>query len=237
VLPLRELQLRFAAQLAAGEVDVYRESMTASLVRALGDVHRVCRQLTGERFFDQCALAYVARTPSISGDLRDYGAGFGDFLESFTPARQLPYLADTARLEWHWHRAFHAPAPPSFPFTSLAELPETELVKVVFALPPGAALLASPHPVNRIWEAHQQEMKESLDLDAGGPAQLIVWREGLVVRIDPVEDGDWQALQAFAAHRPLGELSPDLVEMRLAALVQRGWVTSFSFQPTLDGVT
>ena len=41
--------------------------------------------------------------------LAEYGADFPAFIAGYEAARDLPYLADIARLDWALNLAFHAP--------------------------------------------------------------------------------------------------------------------------------
>ena len=55
------------------------------------------------------------RTTSASGGLNELGGHLADFLPAFAPARELPYLADVARLEWLVHKAHYAADHPRRP--------------------------------------------------------------------------------------------------------------------------
>ncbi len=66
-------------------------------------------RLVGEDFFKGAASLFIGASSSHPRPvLIEYGEAFPAFLESFEPARGLPYLADVARLEWLRHAAYHA---------------------------------------------------------------------------------------------------------------------------------
>ena len=88
-------------------IGVYRNNVKASLVAALVGAFPVVQRLVGEEFFEAAAFVFVEHHPPRSPVLAEYGAGFAAFLEGFEPARDLPYLADIARLEWARQQAFH----------------------------------------------------------------------------------------------------------------------------------
>lgn len=214
-------------------VRIYRRAVVGTLVRALADIHPVCRRLTGPGFFDAMAREHVRRTPSRSVDLADYGGDFAGFIASFPPATCLPYLADVARLEWLWHRAFHAPdsVPPDT--RTLACLTPEAQTRVRFLLPPAAGLLQSPYPVDRIWETNQPGCNgsASVSLDEGA-VRLVVFRRGLALRIDRVDPREWGLLTAARDGRTLGDLEDctDLAEV-LPRCVARGWLAGFEILP------
>ena len=91
-------------------LDIYRHNLFDSLSAALAAVYPTVAQLVGEGFFRFAAHAYIAAHPSRSGNLHDFGAQLPEFLAQFEPARGLPYLPDSARLDWAWHQVFHTTA-------------------------------------------------------------------------------------------------------------------------------
>lgn len=215
---------------AAEHVRIYRRAVLGTLTRALADIYPVCRRLTGHEFFDAMARVFVRQAPSRSPDLADYGATFGDFIAGFEPATALPYLADVARLEWHWHRAFHAAAHAPLDLAALAAVPEHEQERIGFSLPASARLLESDWPVHRIWQVNQPNYNGDDGVDAGaGPARLIVWRDGQQMRIDALDEREWWLLGALHAGTSLGALGapPDLPTL-LPRCVARGWLADFT---------
>jgi hypothetical protein len=193
---LAELQRRFARELWAGEpsLSVHRETTLSALTDALEASHPVCLCLVGEQFFRALARRFAREVPSRSPDLCDFGGELADHLARFEPARALPYLADVARLEWALHRARHAaPAEPLDP-----ERIASAGARVTFRLAPGTALLDSPFPVDRIWEANQPGASDStVSLDEGG-AHLVVARESEGPRFTRVSRAELALLSAFA---------------------------------------
>ena len=191
---LAELQRAFVRELFGdGErLRPYRETTLGALAGALAAIHPVCERLVGAEPFRELARRCARERPSRSADLNDYGE-LADFIAGFEPARALPYLADVARLEWALHRARHASlAPPLEP----ARLREDSRI----ALAPGTALLASPWPVDRIWETNQPDFTGDTEvrLDAGA-VQLIVAREPQGARLSPLEAAEFAVLGGLAS--------------------------------------
>ena len=93
---------------SAERLAVYRHNLHSNWRAALADTHPVVERLVGPAFFGEAARRYAIAHPSASGDLNRFGAGFARFLGAYEHARDLPYLADVARLEWAWHECFHA---------------------------------------------------------------------------------------------------------------------------------
>jgi len=230
---LAELQRAFARELFAGgeRLRVHRETTLAALSGALESVHPVCARLVGAEFFRALALRFAREVPSTSPDLCDYGARLGDYLESFEPARALPYLPDVARLEWALHRARHAADGAPLALSRVAALPEARRGELSFGLEPGTALLDSAYPVDRIWRANQPDFAGdcSVCLDAD-PAPLVVAREPGGACFTRVSRAELDLLLGFARGLPLERAAaawPDSAESLGAALaraVEARWI-------------
>lgn len=213
---LRELQQAFAAGVLDDEsgmpgilealrplhfeparhLQVYRNNTFANLTDALRAVYPVVERLVGTGFFDYLADRYIRSHPPRSGNLHDFGAELAGFVACFEPARALVYLPDVARLEWCWHRAFHAADAEPLDPARLAALAPDKHERLRFILHPSARLLASDYPILRIWEANQEgnNSDATINLDTGGE-RLLVIRRRLEVLIERLPPGDYQLLE------------------------------------------
>ncbi|MCH9027098.1 MAG: putative DNA-binding domain-containing protein [Proteobacteria bacterium] len=211
---------------------IYGSSIFGTLTRALSEIYPVCRRLVGPAFFETMARIFIHQMPSHSADLADYGQALADFVAEFEPAAGLTYLPDVARLEWHWHRAFHAADEPGLDVTVLGEIAKSDRSRILFRLPASATLLASNFPIHRIWEVNQDNWKgeQQVSLAEGG-ARLMVWRQDYDMRIDPLDERAWQLLIAIERQSPFAVLSdpetmPDIATL-LPRCIQCGWIAGF----------
>ena len=124
---------------AARYLQVYRNNVFESLVGALKAVYPVVERLVGTGFFAYAADGYIRRHPPTSGNLHDFGGDFAGFLAGFEPARELTLLPDIARLEWAWHRAFHAADQAPLALERLAAVPPRTIRAAVFRAAPVSA--------------------------------------------------------------------------------------------------
>jgi hypothetical protein len=178
---------------------VYRHNMFASLTSALAAVYPTVAALVGEGFFRFMAHEYILAQPSRSGNLHEFGAELPAFLQGFEPAASLPYLPDSARLDWAWHAAFHADvaAAPDAPAALMRIGAMSDAARLALKLQwqPAARLVASAYPVLAIWRLHQQPLPPAdddtplVDVDAGGDCVLVARRGGelLLERLEPAE--------------------------------------------------
>jgi hypothetical protein len=87
---------------------VYRNNVMVGLVSALEARFPATRKIVGEDFFKGAAKLFAAAHPPRSPLMMFYGDEFPAFLAAFEPARDVPYLADVARVEAARTRAYHA---------------------------------------------------------------------------------------------------------------------------------
>ncbi|MEQ1880884.1 MAG: DNA-binding domain-containing protein [Burkholderiales bacterium] len=184
----------------AARFDIYRNSVLANLRNALRSVFPVVLRLTGESFFDQAATHFARQIPSHSGDLHPYGDAFSNFLFDYAPARALAYLPDVARLEWHWHTAFHAADAHPFNIQLLGQVAPADYPRLCFEFQPAFHLLHSDYPVLQIWEVNRRSdaPAEVITL-AEGADSLIVYRRVFDVEIAKLSTAEFTLAKALHA--------------------------------------
>lgn len=196
-------QLRNDGLPAAQRLQVYRNNFRVSLTEALVAVYPVIQRLVGVPYFTQAARRYLREHPSPSGDLHDFGESFPDYLATLPELRAHPYMADVARLEWSWHRVFHAPdVHATVTAQQLATLDEARWERAQFVLHPATRLVISHYPVLGIWLANQDGSDGAVDLSGGGE-QVLIARGLDGVELRPISLGEYALLAAFADGRVL----------------------------------
>jgi Putative DNA-binding domain len=185
---------------------IYRNNTQANLRNALRSDYPVIERLTGREFFDHVANAYLAATPSRSGDVGEFGADFPQFLAAFPAAASLPYLADVARLERAWCDVFLAADVAAGEFSGLAAIPPERLGGLRFSANPAMRLVSSPYPVLSIWKVNQPGCTgdDSVRLDAGAE-HVLLRRRGAAVELHPVGLAEYAWLEAMVAGSSLAE--------------------------------
>ena len=136
---------------------VYRNNVAVGLTRVLASRFPVVEKLVGKEFFAGMARAYIARTRPSSPLILAYGDSFPAFIGGFEPAAGVPYLADVARLEAAWTRAYHAADIAPLDIAALSALDASGLAAARLTPHPAAMLVRSRFPVGSIWQAHQSD--------------------------------------------------------------------------------
>lgn len=207
-------------------VEIYRNNVFSNLTDTLADVYSAVRTLVGADFFRAAAERYIHATPSVSGNLNDYGAGFAGFLATFPPAASLPYLPDVARLEWMMHEALLAPDAEIMDLAPLTEVAPDEYGRIRFQLHPAVRLMISSYPLFRIWRLCQDngENADTVSLSEGG-VYLLVSRPADKVEITALGAGEFALLSAIQQQHSFAEVCEQALqsdpELDVTAYLQR----------------
>ena len=169
---------------------VYRNTIMKGCIDALQANYPCIERLVGTEWLRAAAAVYVDRSLPVDSRLLGYGHDFADFIGAFEPAKELPYLANVARLDRLWTEAHIAADEPLLDAALIASLPAHKLENM--ALKPQAAarwVWFPDQPAYTIWRVNREQ--------APMPGELAWTGEGaMLVRVDGVVR--WQALDAGA---------------------------------------
>jgi len=131
--PMASLLSEFVA---TDRLDIYRNTILASLTKALRLCYPAVLRLVGEEFFEAAVQLFITQHPPETACLDQYGGDLPEFLRYFQPAASLPYLADVARLEWSISSALHAPDAEPLDLSKLASVSPDDRYRVRLAVHP-----------------------------------------------------------------------------------------------------
>lgn len=186
----------------AGRFAIYRNNVFVGLTTALAKRFPVTRRLVGETFFTGMARVYADREKPASPLLFEYGDGFADFIAGFAPAETVPYLADVARIEAAWTRAYHAADAAALTVETLPATDPERLMAARLTQHPAATLLCSSHPAASIWSAHQGDAV-GLAIDRQAETALVT-RPDFDVAVHVLPTRDMVFARVLFAGEPLG---------------------------------
>ncbi len=219
---------------AAERFAVYRNNVVSGLSRALAAGFPAVEAIVGTEFFAAMAALFVRRHLPQSPVLLDYGTALPDFLQTFAPAAELPYLADVARLELAYTRAFHAADAMPLPPETLGRIAATSLAALRLRLHPSLQVLCAAYPVATIWAMNTGRAPLTEITDWSGE-DILVLRPQLTVDVIVLAPGEATFLLALQAGETLEAAasaalacSDDTFNLgaALAALFTRGAVTT-----------
>ena len=178
---------------------VYRNNVESALINALRVCYPVVDKLLGPREFAAFAQEFVAGNRPRSPVLIDYGHEYPDFIA----ARDVPpYLADVARLESLWWRAYHAADAEIIAAEHFARLTSENFEAARFGFHPSAAILVSPWAVGAIWEAARRNAGLNA-IAIAQPQSVLVWRPHADVRVHVIDGATAAFLAALMEGKAL----------------------------------
>jgi hypothetical protein len=214
---------------------VYRNNVVSGLSRALAAGFPAVEAIVGAEFFSALAATFVRRHPPRSPVLLDYGAELPDFIAHFPPLAELPYLADVARLELAYTRAFHAADASPLPAGALARLAPDRMTTLCLQLHPALQILRAAWPAATIW-AMNTGRTPLAEIDDWSAQDILLLRPRLAVDAILLAPGEADFLCALQAGRPLGAATAAALDAAtdfnlataLAAVFSRGAVTAIT---------
>ncbi len=205
--------------------DVYRNNVAVSLTEALETAFPVVRSLVGDTFFK--AMAGVFLRCHLPGDprLALYGREMPAFLETFAPAKDLPYLPDIARLEQALRESYHAADAVPLDPAKLMALTEEDLLETSLIFAPATRLRRSKWPIHSICKARgDTTLKPQMTAET-----VLITRPGYDPRMTLIAPKNAGLVDALYRGQPLGQAASthpeaDLSDV-LGILLGQGAVT------------
>lgn len=185
-------------------VNIYRNNFLARVTEALANRFPAIQRIVGDEFFYVMARAYVLRHPPRSPILIHYGGVFAEFIDGFSPAATLSYLADVARLEDARVRAYYAADRTSVGPHDFREIEPDRLGELTFEFSPAAALIRSKHPIVTMWAINVGKAELAPIQDWVGETAL-VYRRNEQVEVEKPAAGVASFLQMLMDGASLGD--------------------------------
>ena len=202
---------------------IYQNNTRASLTSTLMTVFPVTVRMVDERFFRYAADGFIRNNPPAEPRLVRYGSEFPAFLRTFKGLEELPFVAETARLEWAIAEALDEASLAPVPIAALNGSDDGQTPEIV--LQPSMRQVISHWPILAIWSAHQ---------DGGAPTcgwhrkpeRITIWRAGDNVRFSRLSSAEFsfryslskglgldKAVSRALTHDPMFDLSGALVRL------------------------
>jgi hypothetical protein len=180
----------------------------------LADIYPVVQRLVGPEFFTFLTDRFIRSHPPHQGNLHRLGCDLPGFLQEFKPTAGLPYLPDTARLEWAYHQVFHAVDAEPHNAQGLAGMPPEQILQMQFRLAPNCRLVCSTYPIFQIWRVNQADYAGDQQVDlAAGAASVLVTRPEWDVELRQLGRVDAEFLRCLIEGCNLGEATQAALEV------------------------
>ncbi|TIX92916.1 DNA-binding domain-containing protein [Rhizobium sp. P44RR-XXIV] len=182
---------------------VYRNNVAVGLIGALTSRFPAAEKIVGEEFFAAMAHEFIRLHPPHSPLLLAYGDNFGDFVGSFEPAGEIPYLPDVIRLEVARGKAYHAADAAPLDAALLATVEPEGLARLRFVPHPSASIIRSAFPIITIWAMNTGEI-ELADIEDWTGEDALVVRPQMTVEVHSLPAGGAVFLEELVAGADLG---------------------------------
>lgn len=207
---------------------VYRNNVIRSLTDAAIAPLALCQKLVGKAFLEQAVRSCVVKNLPQEGNLNLYGITFPEFLKSYLPAKDMPYLADLARLEWAFEQAYYAPDDVPLPVEELDKIAEDKLPDLRFTFRSSFKLVESPWPLDEIVDfCRMPEAPENFDIIPGETA-IMVLRPELNVELHKLKADEALLLKGLQKNVKLGQVAETILRSHpnfdLGTLLQKHFV-------------
>lgn len=225
-------QLTNTQQLSASEqLTIYTRGIHDGLINAMSQIYPVCEKLVGPRFFYSMAKQYILSFPSTAPDLAKYGDSFSEFIDSYQAADITPYLSHIAKLEWAYHRVFHAKDEPEFKIDEIYNFTVEKITECIFSLPDSHYFIESKYPLDKIWEINQLNSEKNLNIDISD-RYFFIFRQGFSIHINELSRNEFLFLRAINKHKTFIEIFEQFSSefdpsSMLIRCLQRGWINRF----------
>lgn len=181
---------------------VYANTIATGAVEALATRFPTVARITGTEWFVAAARDFAVAQPPASPVLHSYGAGFADWLAGFSPAADLPYLADIARLDAAWSRAYFAADALVLDAAALTQIAAADLPRTTLRLHPATTLLQFDTNIVSLWHAQQPPANGNFSREAF-PEAALVTRRGVDILVTVVNADVAAFCRACAEHASL----------------------------------
>lgn len=200
--------MRDAPARAARGLSAYRANGAAIAARSLAAAFPTVAQLVGAESFGALAAAFWHAHPPVRGDLAEHGEALAAFIAADAQLADVPWLADSARLDWAVHRAECSADAADLP-AGLERLGTDDPGTLALVLQPGTALVSSRWPIATLWQAHRGTGQDRfaavrVALAEGQVEAALVWRAGWRAQVTALPAPEAMFTQALLAGQPLG---------------------------------
>lgn len=215
----------FAARLAtpaggdgARRMRVYHHAYRARMGEVLREVFDKTWSFLGDDAFGQAVATYVARHPSTSPSLDDFGARFPDHVAALWPADA--DVGELAWLDWAMRRVFDGEDAEALEVGVLATLPGDAWDTVGFRFHPTLAVRAVTTNVGALW-AGLDDGSPLMPAPLQAPTAIRVWRKGLQPHFRTIDALESSALTDMVGGRRFADVCEALAREQVEVPVER----------------
>lgn len=211
-------------------MQIYRNNFIHSFTDVLKATYPKVLALVGAECFESIAREHVITTPSTSGNVSDYGAGFEQSIGHFPKViKAAPYLTEMARFEWLSDRLLnliHTTKQTHFlPLAQLASLAEDQQSQIILVLKAGCHSVHSRFALFDLCNAINHDHFDDLNLNQSQSGYLLAQQDSKL-HYEELNTNCFNLLVLIEQETPLGHIPPELLN-ELSHLTQLNLIIGF----------
>lgn len=156
-------------------LDIYYNNTLLNLTDILAGTYPILQKIVGKRFFETISCNYIETYTQSTGNRHKYGAMLNEFLSSYQPVVEWPYLPDVAAIEWAYFQAEIADDALTIDFNDLTTLISKQ-PDFVLSPHPGVHFVDQRFNALEIWQEHQKKEIGAITLQEN-PQTILIWRD------------------------------------------------------------
>lgn len=219
-------------------LDIYRNTMLSSKIKALQQIYPVCESILGTRLFNRLANDYTLDHASHSNDLNLYGEKFADAIDEavqiYRELAEFQYLYDLCQLEWLWHKVYFQQNDQPFDFDAFKHYSQTPH-QVSLSLSYSVETMITNYPIHLIWQQHCEQKAEDSVTGLEEVEYLCISRQEFMPKITTISKAQFALLNACNQGDSLAEMAIDTelstVLHALPEMIKLGWISGFTYHP------
>ena len=189
--------------------NIYRNNRAVSLIESLKATYPAVNKLVGEAYFSAVARSFIDEHPPQSAVMAEYGGDFGEFIRQSPNAKNIPYVADLAALEWTRLQSYHSADAEFLPLDILLSVAEpSQYDSLVFTVLPSLFQLSSRWPVGTLWSEITSPAADAADkpnIDMNAAEHIVVVRREYEVFVQVLPESGAMLLKSLKSGESLQE--------------------------------
>lgn len=225
------------------QLSIYSFAYHARLTEVLTKDFPAVLVAIGEEYFNELTTIYIEQHPSTFFSLRDFGAGFADFINNLIQQqskwKEMPWLYELAVFDWSLGQAFDAADDDIFTEQDMATIAPESWPELKFKLHSSVQRLNFEWNIIEMWQALMAEIPTEVTATKDESSPWLVWRENLSTHFRSMEQDEKIAFDKLKQGRSFTDIceslanviNEDEVPMHAASLL-KGWI----LQSLISGV-
>ncbi|MDY7539994.1 DNA-binding domain-containing protein [Undibacterium sp. RTI2.1] len=221
---------------------IYYDAYRLRLREALSDAFDKTHRYIGDDLFHQACHAYCQTHPSLSRNLRWYGAKFPTFLKNYLS--DYPIAAELAEFEWLLSLAFDAEDQPVLRLSDMATVAPEDWAQIGFVCQASQHFLHARWNSVALWmalgEQAQQKVQQQSPPDPVYSEEgtvWLIWRKDLQAHFRSISAAEYTALTGLNEGQSFAEVCETAAEKNPDSTMQiAGWLQTWLNEDLLSAV-